>query len=141
MTARRAVVLSAGKRPEHPADPGMLAAIFRAAELECGHAECACCGKFLGIRPGIPLGQVSHGVCAPLCREARALGYGEYFRDGGDNATPSSGIGGPATPGDCPSESAPVPASVSVVGHGWPAARVFGSSPVSPVSFSREVAR
>jgi hypothetical protein len=133
-----------GRRPITP-DLSMVAAIFRAAELQCGHRACAWCGRFLGIAQDIDLGQVSHGMCSPICEPARAMGWsdGDFSRDGGDNASPSPGVGGPVPPASRPAESAPAPASFSVIGHG---AAVGGAgfsrfSPASPATFFSEVSR
>jgi len=44
----------------------LLQAALAAAERECGASFCGWCQAFLGLRPDLPVGQVSHGIC-PAC--------------------------------------------------------------------------
>lgn len=43
-------------------------------------ARCAHCGRIIGYRTCSPQARhlVTHGMCLPMCPEARAAGWGEY---------------------------------------------------------------
>lgn len=81
--------MSGRGRHDHPMDPVMLGMVFAAVEQECGHRECAWCGRFLGLAPGIPLGAVTHGMCEPVCGPAREMGW--------DTSWPGASIGRAST--------------------------------------------
>jgi hypothetical protein len=48
------------------ADGRKVALIFAAAEARCGLSVCCVCGEWLGLKRGLPVGEVSHGYC-PAC--------------------------------------------------------------------------
>lgn len=81
---------------EHQADGRLLAMIFSAAISGGGLRVCQFCGAWLGVQKGIAVDEVSHGMCAPLCKEGLAMGWGDFSEVSGDEGASVPSVGSEA---------------------------------------------
>lgn len=112
------------------ADGRIVALVFQAAEKGCGLRQCAYCKAWLGLAEDLATGQVTHGVCEPLCDGARAMGLDDFSTDGD---SPTSRGGGSLCVSAPPSQRAgspyPVPDDVNRRESSDPRPLIAGAMP------------